>query len=61
MISYRLDKEIVVDKLVNDIRKLLSKTKHLESSVLVLSIQKVVDYAGDSPIPKIEYKGDCST
>lgn len=57
MIYYKLDKEIQVDKLVKDIQKLLSNQTDLHNTVLVLSLQKIVDYAGDSLLPKIEYKG----
>lgn len=61
MVYYRLDKEISIEKLINDIKKLLNQTPNLESKVLVLSIQKIVDYAGDSPMPKITYDKDCIT
>lgn len=61
MIYYKLDKEISVEKLVKDIGALLSKQSELQSKVLIVSIQKISDYAGDSLIPKITYKGDSLT
>lgn len=61
MLYYKLNKDLSVDQLVNDLNKLLQDTRNKESCVLVISCQKIINYAGDNPLPKIEYKGDCST
>lgn len=57
-IAYSLNKEIKTEKIIKDIVKLCNGIpKHeIEHSVLVISIQKSSTYAGDSPVPKIEYK-----
>ena len=49
MIYYRLNKE--------DLQKLIHKinNENNEDLVLVISVQKIINYNGDSPIPKIEY------
>lgn len=61
MIYYKLDQEIKLDKLVNDLGKLLKKQTDLESKVLVISVQKIVNYADDSLPPRIEYRDDSLT
>lgn len=61
MIYYKLDKEVSVEKLIKDINVLLSNQTDIQSKILVVSIQKISDYAGDSLIPKITYKGDSLT
>jgi hypothetical protein len=63
MIYYTLNKNIVSEKLISDIQKLLDTihSQDLQNSCLVISIQKINDYAGDSPVPKITYQGNCPT
>ncbi len=57
MIYYTLDKNLVAEKIIKDIQKLLDTihSQDLQNSCLVISIQKINDYAGDSPVPKITY------
>lgn len=56
-LAYSLNHEVAVEKVVSDIRKLCGKISQdeLKDSVLVISLQKILDYTGDSPIPKITY------
>jgi hypothetical protein len=63
MIYYSLTKDIQGDRLVKDIVNLLAKFPQddLKNMILTISLQKISDYAGDSPLPKISYQGDCST
>lgn len=58
MIYYKLDKQISIDIIARDINKILNTRtqQELQDSVLVISIQKISDYAGDPLVPKIEYK-----
>lgn len=60
MIYYKLDKQISLEKIAFDLNRIISRKtqQELQDSVLVLSIQKISDYAGDSLVPKIEYKMD---
>lgn len=61
MLYYKLNKEIKLEKLIHDLQKLLNKQQNLESKVLVISIQNIINYAGDSLLPKITYEHNCST
>lgn len=56
-ISYSLNKDITLEKIGEGIEKLCRKISQdeLKGMVLVISLQKIVDYAGDSLVPKIEY------
>lgn len=58
MIYYNLHKEISADRIIKDIQTLVTKNSVAENSetVLVISLQKITDYAGDNLLPKIEYK-----
>lgn len=56
MISYSLNKQVSMEKIVNDISRMVSKESDLNNKILVITIQEVRDYAGDNPLPKIEYK-----
>lgn len=56
MISYSLNKQVSMEKIVNDISRMVSKESDLNNKILVITIQEVSDYAGDNPLPKIEYK-----
>jgi hypothetical protein len=55
---YSLGGAISLDKLAKDLNKLLSKIPQdeLSRSALKISLVKITDYAGDCPLPKIEYK-----
>jgi len=55
MISYKLDKSISIDQIAKDIQKLLKAQKNLESKVLVIKCENIINYTGDNPIPKISY------
>ena len=55
MIYYSLDKNLDGNRILEDIQKLLNKfdKKTLESSILVVKIQSVSEYKGDSLLPKL--------
>jgi hypothetical protein len=57
-ISYCLNKNLSIDKIAQDLNKLLSQIpqEELKDCLLKISIQKISAYAGDSLLPKIEYK-----
>ena len=57
-LSYNLAHPIQVDKLIKDITKLCSKVSpdQASSTMLVISLSKVIEYNYDSPLPKLEYK-----
>ena len=57
MIYYSLDKNLDGNRILEDIQRLLNKfdKKTLESSVLVVKIQQVSDYKGDSLLPKLSH------
>ncbi len=58
MLSYTLNKNLDGNKIVQDIVKFLQKypKDQLQNSVLKISLEKITDYTGDNPLPKIEYK-----
>jgi hypothetical protein len=60
MIYYSLNKKLSGDQIVKDITNLLAKfpQDEIKNIVLAISLQKIVDYAGDSPLPKISYQGE---
>jgi hypothetical protein len=55
MISYKLDKSISIDQIAKDIQKLLKAQQNLESKVLVIKCENIINHTGDNPIPKITY------
>lgn len=57
MLYYNLNKEISTEKLIQDIRNIINTgtNNDLSNYCLVVSLQKINDYAGDSPVPKITY------
>jgi hypothetical protein len=57
-INYSLNKNITIENIVKDLNKLFSQftQEELRDSLLKITIQKINCYAGDSPLPKIEYK-----
>jgi hypothetical protein len=63
MIYYNLNKNIPGDKILQDIQKLLTKfpQDEIKNMTLTISLQKIVDYAGDSPLPKINYESNSLT
>ena len=63
MIYYNLNKDISLEKISQDLQKIFSKIPkdELQQHTLVISLQKIVDYAGDNPLPKINYQGDSLT
>lgn len=56
-IAYSLNKNITLEKIGEGIEKLCQKFSQdeLKNMALVISLQKISDYTGDSPIPKITY------
>jgi hypothetical protein len=55
MIYYKLDKELSGQKILEDLQKLISNYNS-KDSVLVISVKKIIDYNGDSLLPKLEYR-----
>ena len=57
-LSYSLNKQISVEKIIKDISKLCGKISQdeINSTALVISLQKISDHAGDSLLPKIAYE-----
>lgn len=60
-IAYSLGNQVSLEKIVKDINKLCRKIppQELSESVLVISIQKIGNHIGDSPLPKIAYDPNC--
>lgn len=63
MLSYNLNNQelnLTGDRLVNDIMRMISKIapKDRQDLLLIVKLQKIVPYDGDSPLSKIEYKTD---
>ena len=58
MIYYNLNKNLSGDEVVKDIKSLLAKfpQEEIKNMTMVISLQKNMDYAGDSPLPKINYQ-----
>ena len=40
---------------MEELEKEIGNNENNEDLVLVISVQKIINYNGDSPIPKIEY------
>ena len=57
-LAYKLNQSVSLDKVSKDIKKLCSKfsQEDLMNSVLVISLQKIVDYENESQVPKITYE-----
>jgi hypothetical protein len=55
MICYKLDKNLSIDKIAQDIQKLLKAQQNLESKVLVIKCENIINYTGDSLLPKLTY------
>lgn len=58
MIYYKLDKPLNAEKILKDIQNLITKNHNNGDSVLVINIQKINNYTGDNPIPKITYEAE---
>jgi len=58
MLYYNLKNRLTIEKITNDLNKIISKMSQDEliQSVLKISIQKISTYEGDPLVPKIEYK-----
>ena len=56
MLCYSLNKQVSMEKIFRDISNIVSKQGDLNNKILIIQIQEVSHYAGDSPMPKIEYK-----
>lgn len=65
MIFYSLNrsKPLDINNIIKDISILLQDTPkdNLENSILVIKLEKIINYAGDNPIPKITYQDDSLT
>ncbi len=63
MIYYSLNKNLSGEVILKDITNLLGKFPQDEKQnmILTISLQKIVDYAGDSPLPKINYESNSLT
>jgi hypothetical protein len=55
MVYYKLDKPIPVDKIIQDITKLIGSQQNLDSKVLVIKCENIINHTGDNPIPKIAH------
>lgn len=57
-LAYSLNHQVAIEKVVSDIRNLCGKISQdeLKDSVLVISLQKIMNYTGDPLIPKITHK-----
>lgn len=60
MISYNLGKQLDANRIIKDINNLIGSQNPevIKRCVLVIKLQEIVDYEGDSPLPKIEYKSE---
>lgn len=56
MICYKLDKDLSMEKLAQDINKLLSKQSYDHDKTILCIMLKNITYDDTSMIPKIEYK-----
>jgi hypothetical protein len=58
MIYYKLDKNLSGEKILQDIQKLIAKNNNNNNGelILVISVKQIINYSGDSLIPKLEYK-----
>ena len=63
MIYYSLNKNLSGEVILKDITNLLGKfpQDQKQNMILTISLQKIVDYAGDSPLPKINYESNSLT
>lgn len=55
MVCYKLDKNIQADKLIKDITRLIGSEKNLENKVLIIKIEEIINYQGDSLLLKLPY------
>lgn len=58
MIYYNLNKNLEGNKILSDIQQLINQCQQneLSNKVLVVKIESISDYNGDSPILKLEYQ-----
>lgn len=54
-VYYKLDKNLDGNRIIQDIKNLLSGRENLSNSILEIRI-KTIEYTDTSMIPKIEYK-----
>lgn len=56
-LAYSLNQHLALEKVMNDILKMCQRISQdeLGDMVLVISLNKKIDYKGDSPLPKIPY------
>lgn len=61
MLAYTLDHNLDGHKILSDIQKLVSKEspETIKQKVLVISLNPISNYTGDSLLPKITYDPDC--
>lgn len=63
MVVYKLDNNLDGEKILKDIQKLINQFTHNsqnQTGYLCITI-KTIAHDDTSMIPKLEYKGDCST
>jgi hypothetical protein len=55
---YSLNQQVPIQKVMNDIVKLCGQISQdeMRDSVLVIGLQKIMDYTNNPPIPKITHK-----
>lgn len=58
MIYYNLNQNLTIQNIAKDLNKVFKQIPQdeLKQSILKISLVKITDYAGDSLLPKIEYK-----
>lgn len=54
-VYYKLDKNLDGNRIIQDIKNLLSRRENLSNSILEIRI-KTIEYTDTSMIPKLEYK-----
>lgn len=59
MLCYNLNKPLQIEKLVQDIQKLMNKHQsNFTNKILVINIKEITNHTGDNPIPKITYENN---
>ena len=63
MIYYAVNKDLDGNKIIKDIGVLISKYSptELSNKVLVVKLENVNDYIGDSFLPKLTYNKSCQS
>lgn len=62
MLYYTLNKNISLEQIGNDLQRLLNNKsqQELSNKVLIIKLEDITNYSGDSLLPKITYNPDLS-